>query len=137
MKKGTFEIVLLVVGVVVLTITLFLMFSGQLEGARSMYWTNIAIASGFVVYIINNWINTNAFNKEIRNLNQHVQGLKAELKAKEIEVVKLQEELKVSTNEKAGLNAQLLESQDKIAELSASLSELKREKDNPSEQKEA
>ncbi len=137
MKKGTFEIILLVVGVIVLTITLFLMFSGQLEGARSMYWTNIAIAGGFVVYIVNNWINTNAFNKEIRSLNQHVQALKAEVKAKEIQVVKLQEELKVSTNEKAGLNAQLLEAQEKIAELSATVSELQREKDNPSKPNEA
>ncbi len=136
MKKSNIEILALIIGLLVLTASAFLMFSGALSGGDSIFYTNISIAVGFLVYIVYNWLATNSLNKEIRNLQQHVKSLKDEIKRKEAALEEKAQQNKVLENEKAGLNQQLIEAQEKISGLEQAL-EKAREENNPPSQEEA
>jgi septal ring factor EnvC (AmiA/AmiB activator) len=131
MKKSNLEIIALGIGLLVLLATAFLMFSGALNGAASMFYTNIAIAVGFLVYIGYNWLTTNSLNKEIRNLSKHVESLKEELKRKDKRISTLEGEKNILESEKVGLQTQLQESQQSIEQLNKALEKAKAEAKTP------
>lgn len=134
MKKSNLELIALGIGIVILIATAFLMFSGALSGADSMFYANIAIAVGFLVYIGYNWLTTNGLNKDIRNLNKHVSSLKAELKKKEEHINSLKQDVHILENEKQGLNTQLLATQEKVVKLTEELEVAQKNQNPPQEE---
>jgi peptidoglycan hydrolase CwlO-like protein len=115
MKKSNLELIILLLGVLALGFSLFLMFSDIMDGVSSMFWTNIIIAVGFVVYILYNWSATNALHKEIKGLNQHVIGLKGQIQKLNEELEEQKKKNSILVDEKAGLTKQLEGAQETIA----------------------
>lgn len=86
MKKNQIETIVLVVGVIAIGVGAFLLFTRS-ENPQNVFAANITFAVGFLFYIVYSTMNTANLQKEIRNLNAHVDGLKQEIgrKAQSIE----------------------------------------------------
>lgn len=79
MKRSSIETIVLIVGVIIIGIALFFMFSDSQNPSQSIFITNLIFSFGFLVYIVYSIMSANSLNKEIRTLNKHVDGLKHEI----------------------------------------------------------
>ncbi|AEV33251.1 uncharacterized protein containing a divergent version of the methyl-accepting chemotaxis-like domain [Owenweeksia hongkongensis DSM 17368] len=100
MKRSSIETIVLVVGVAIIGIALFFMFSDNEDPSKSIFITNLIFSFGFLVYIVYSIMSANSLNKEIRGLNKHLDGLKHEIAKykkqiadKDAEIQNLQQDL--------------------------------------------
>lgn len=107
------ETLVLIIGTLVVAAALTMYFVMGDNPSKPLY-TNIVFAVGFLCYIAYNTITTSGLQKEIKELNGHIDGLKAELEERRADIARLEQnlsakddELKAKTEEAAKLEADL------------------------------
>lgn len=107
------ETLVLIIGTLVVAAALTMYFVMGDNPSKPLY-TNIVFAVGFLCYIAYNTITTSGLQKEIKELNGHIDGLKTELEERRADIARLEQnlsakddELKAKTEEAAKLEADL------------------------------
>ena len=107
------ETLVLIIGTLVVAAALTMYFVMGDNPSKPLY-TNIVFAVGFLCYIAYNTITTSGLQKEIKDLNGHIDGLKTELEERRADIARLEQnlsakddELKVKTEEASKLEADL------------------------------
>jgi len=98
MNKKKLETLILVVGIIVVGVALALILLGGKDPNSSLY-TNITFAIGFLFYIIYNMMSTAGLQKEIKELQNHVNALKEESERQTKEIATKSSELKTAQGE--------------------------------------
>jgi len=123
------ETLVLIVGTLVVAAALIMYFVMGDNPSKPLY-TNIVFAVGFLCYIAYNTITTSGLQKEIRDLNGHIDGLKTELEERRADIAKLEQDLSTKNDE-------LKAKADEAAKLESDLQKLQKDFDALNSQKEA
>ncbi|MCR9152781.1 MAG: hypothetical protein ACPGVV_08850 [Croceimicrobium sp.] len=113
MDRKKMETLVLIIGTLVVAAALTMYFVMGDNPSKPLY-TNIVFAVGFLCYIAYNTITTSGLQKEIKELNGHIDGLKTELEERRADIARLEQnlsakddELKAKTEEASKLEADL------------------------------
>ena len=123
------ETLVLIVGTLVVAAALIMYFVMVDNPSKPLY-TNIVFAVGFLCYIAYNTITTSGLQKEIKDLNGHINGLKTELEERRADIAKLEQDLR-------NKNEELKAKADEAAKLESDLQNLQKDFDALKSQKEA
>ena len=123
------ETLVLIVGTLVVAAALIMYFVMGDNPSKPLY-TNIVFAVGFLCYIAYNTITTSGLQKEIKDLNGHINGLKTELEERRADIAKLEQDLR-------NKNEELKAKADEAAKLESDLQKLQKDFDALNSQKEA
>ncbi len=123
------ETLVLIVGTLVVAAALIMYFVMGDNPSKPLY-TNIVFAVGFLCYIAYNTITTSGLQKEIKDLNGHINGLKTELEERRADIAKLEQDLR-------NKNEELKAKADEAAKLESDLQNLQKDFDALKSQKEA
>ncbi len=126
MNKKKLETLILIVGILVVGGALALILLGGEDPNTSLY-TNITFAVGFLFYIIYNMMSTAGLQKEIKELQNHVNALKEESARQKKEIETKTTELKTAQGEIQRLKQEGQKMSNENKELSQKLEKLKSE----------
>ncbi len=126
MKRKTLEFTVLVLGLIIISVALFLMFFVD-RTYNSLFITNIVFAVGFLIYIIYTIMNTNSLNREIKGLNAHVATLKSNIAEKNKQLEDRQKRIDELVTENESLLSKTEELSRSAEEARAELKRLGRE----------
>lgn len=129
MDRKKMETLVLIVGTLVVAAALIMYFVMGDNPSKPLY-TNIVFAVGFLCYIAYNTITTSGLQKEIKDLNGHINGLKTELEERRADIAKLEQDLR-------NKNEELKAKADEAAKLESDLQKLQKDFDALNSQKEA
>jgi len=129
MDRKKMETLVLIVGTLVVAAALIMYFVMGDNPSKPLY-TNIVFAVGFLCYIAYNTITTSGLQKEIKDLNGHINGLKTELEERRADIAKLEQDLR-------NKNEELKAKADEAAKLESDLQNLQKDFDALKSQKEA
>ena len=129
MDRKKMETLVLIVGTLVVAAALIMYFVMGDNPSKPLY-TNIVFAVGFLCYIAYNTITTSGLQKEIKDLNGHINGLKTEREERRADIAKLEQDLR-------NKNEELKAKADEAAKLESDLQNLQKDFDALKSQKEA
>ncbi len=124
LNRKQLETIVLSMGIIIILVAVFMMFFNK-SSPKSIFWTNLIFAVGFLIYILYSMMTTNSLNREITGLNNHIKSLKDDIQKKDntiqqknTEIDRLQED-----NDKAQKNLET--AQNEIGQLKKEVESLK------------
>lgn len=128
MDRKKMETLVLVVGTLVVAAALVMYFVMGDNPSKPLY-TNIVFAVGFLCYIAYNTITTSGLQKEIKDLNGHIDGLKTELEERRADIAKLEQDLKSKDQELSKKKQEASQLESDLKSLQKDYNALKSEKE--------
>ena len=123
MKTKNIETLVLAIGLVVIGLAIFMMFS-QSDELQMNRWANLIFAVGFLCYILYSILSTNNLNQEIRQLNNHISSLKDEIKRQNATIAEKDGKITQLQSENKKLNEEIQQLTKENRSLQKELSEL-------------